>query len=440
MGISRQVNTKIVVAAFIVGIVMSASGAAFAYLDSTGSGSGTARSESVTPLSIEQISPAYDATPSPLSLGSLSGVSQEGGAVDELGNEVDLASTGTLSSIVVTMLSQACQSGNYQEATSNGGCDESTLPGASFSEPVTLTLYNAGADGEVGAEITHLTQTFAIPYLPAFSASCDNVLFPGGGGYTSSTGCEDAINDTVTFDFAPLKVSLSSKQLIYGISYPTSDYGPDPFGHGTPCWETGTDPGCPYDELNVALTTSATEPTVGSDRFPGQLDMSSPIPSEYCDDGAAGSGNFRLDSPGTDPASCSGGDGWSVGGGGAPYELPAVQIDLVADGIGDLYPNAPPQPIDFAITNPNPTDVHVGDITVTANSLGEAGDLPSPTYEACSLVMFPILQGAPIDAEIPPGTTYFVPSGASISMPADGKNQDNCEGATLNLSFESSSA
>jgi hypothetical protein len=25
-------------------------------------------------------------------------------------------------------------------------------------------------------------------------------------------------------------------------------------------------------------------------------------------------------------------------------------------------------------------------------------------------------------------------------MPADGKNQDNCEGATLNLSFESSSA
>jgi hypothetical protein len=65
MRISRRVNTRIVVALLIAGIVMSSSGAALAYLDSSGSGSGTAGSERVAPLSIEQISPAYDAIPSP---------------------------------------------------------------------------------------------------------------------------------------------------------------------------------------------------------------------------------------------------------------------------------------------------------------------------------------------------------------------------------------
>lgn len=52
--------------------------------------------------------------------------------------------------------------------------------------------------------------------------------------------------------------------------------------------------------------------------------------------------------------------------------------------------------------------------------------------------MYPITQPSAINASIPTGTTFYTPSGASISMNNDGNIQDNCEGATVNLSFSGS--
>jgi hypothetical protein len=82
--------------------------------------------------------------------------------MSEYGNQVDFApgTSRTLSNVVVAMDSYACQSGSY------GGNDCVSAPGATFSTPLTLNIYNVGADNAVGSLITSVTQTFAIPYRP----------------------------------------------------------------------------------------------------------------------------------------------------------------------------------------------------------------------------------------------------------------------------------
>jgi len=47
-----------------------------------------------------------------------------------------------------------------------------TTPGATFSQAITLNLYNVGSGGSVGSQIATKTQTFNIPYRPSTSASC----------------------------------------------------------------------------------------------------------------------------------------------------------------------------------------------------------------------------------------------------------------------------
>ena len=52
--------------------------------------------------------------------------------------------------------------------------------------------------------------------------------------------------------------------------------------------------GCPYDSLNIALAPVV---TVGTKPYFNTLYQNSNIGAEYCDNGLAGTGTFRLDSP-----------------------------------------------------------------------------------------------------------------------------------------------
>jgi hypothetical protein len=74
-------------------------------------------------------------------------------------------------------------------------------------------------------------------------------------------------------------------------------------------------------------------------------------------------------------------------------------------------------------------------VTSTVTSVGSqsiSGD------EACSTTMYPIANPVKtVNANVPPGTTIFSPSGSTISMTDDGNNQDNCEGQGLTLGFVS---
>jgi len=80
-------------------------------------------------------------------------------------------------------------------------------------------------------------------------------------------------------------------KVIVGVAYNTTHYGYHPVGESAPCYTSSG--GCPYDALNVGLSTST--PTVGTDPQPNDAYQNSPISSEYCDSGLGGTNSFRLD-------------------------------------------------------------------------------------------------------------------------------------------------
>src|SRR5689334_14365689 len=97
--------------------------------------------------------------------------------VSEFGDEVTLASGARLpTTFTVTMSSWACQS-------FVGGICTST-PGATFSVPITLTLYAVNPTDPTlpGAVIAQLTQTFAIPYRPSTSPACGDSRWMASDG------------------------------------------------------------------------------------------------------------------------------------------------------------------------------------------------------------------------------------------------------------------
>jgi hypothetical protein len=103
--------------------------------------------------------------------------------------------------------------------------------------------------------------------------------------------------------------------------------------------------------------------------------------------------------------------------------------------VSGLLPGGPSQTIDYSVTNNGSGSEYVGQVTVSVASV-TSGSLAD---ETCATSMYPIVQGAPINADVPAGQT--VNGTATISMTDDGNNQDNCQaangGGALTLSFGS---
>jgi hypothetical protein len=222
----------------------------------------------------------YDATVQPLP-GNLPSVGAEAYAFAELGDQVTFAGKARkLKDVTVTLSSWGCQSGSWYAHN----CV--STPGAKFSVPITFNIYKPGPNNTAGALIATKTQTFDVPYRP----SSDNVNCPAGKWYTGSK-CFNGLAVNVTFNFKSPKVTLPDA-VVYGITYNTSHYGPNPIGESPACYSTSA--GCPYDSLNIALSPTV---TVGSKPFPNTLYQNSAFGYEYCDGGLAGVGTMRLDSP-----------------------------------------------------------------------------------------------------------------------------------------------
>ena len=92
-------------------------------------------------------------------------------------------------------------------------------------------------------------------------------------------------------------------QVIWTVVYNTSNYGPTPIG-AAPC--SATSGGCGYDSLNVGLTPTN---TVGTDTDPDGAFLNSTTASNYCDNGAGGTGTLRLDTG--VPPNCTAGNDWT---------------------------------------------------------------------------------------------------------------------------------
>jgi hypothetical protein len=226
----------------------------------------------------------YDSTVTPLP-GNLPSEGAEAFAFNEFGDGITFAGTSrSLVNVTITLSSFACQSGKWN----TGNCI--SAPGATFNVPITVNIYNAGSPLP-GSQITTRTQTFAVPYRP----SADNTNCTGadaGKWYdVASAQCFNGLASNVTLDFSSLGVVLPNS-VVYGVTYNTSHYGPSPIGEGAPCYSTAV--GCFYDSLNIALAPVV---TVGTKPFFNTIYQNSPFGSQYCDNGLAGTGTFRLDSP-----------------------------------------------------------------------------------------------------------------------------------------------
>ena len=152
---------------------------------------------------------------------------------------------------------------------------------------MTLNIYTAGSPTP-GSQITTVTQNITVPYRP--SADNTNCTGANAGRWYSNGTCFNGLAVNVVFDFSSLNVVLPNS-VVYGIEYNTTHFGPNPIGTAA-C--TSTTQGCPYDSLNIALSPVV---TVGTKPFFNTVYQNSPFAAAYCDNGLAGTGTFRLDSP-----------------------------------------------------------------------------------------------------------------------------------------------
>jgi hypothetical protein len=111
-----------------------------------------------------------------------------------------------------------------------------------------MNIYNVDdtnpAQPKAGTLLATVTQTFDIPYRP----SSDTGHCPDGERWFKDGNCYHGLAKAITFDFSGKKLSLPS-QILVGVAFNTSDFGPSPIGD-KPCRHTAQ--GCPYDSLNVS--------------------------------------------------------------------------------------------------------------------------------------------------------------------------------------------
>ena len=170
-------------------------------------------------------------------------------AFKTIGDKITLGGTArSLSNVTVTLSSFACQQGTWNPDDDNDGIpdvpqDCVTQPGATFLQPITLSVFKVAHDGTKGALIATKTQTFDVPYRPSASPTCAAIGQPGKW-QTPSKECKNGIADDVTFNFSGEKLDPT---VIYEISYGSTHYGSPVLGGA----------GGPYDSLNVAVTENA---------------------------------------------------------------------------------------------------------------------------------------------------------------------------------------
>lgn len=256
--------------------------------------------------------------------GNIPSLGFEATSASEAGNEITLTRAATVGSVQVTMSSWGCQTGT--------GTSCVTTAGSTFSEPITLNIYNAPASdpasqsdipgsGLPGSLIATVTKTFNIPYRPSANNTKCTGSEAGDYFYKPLKECFAGLMTNITF--TALHANLP-RTIVFGIAYNTSDYGQVPYGDATACHASTS--GCGYDSLNVGLSEDPDNLQKGSDTDPGAFWWNTTFAGFYCDGGNAGTGTFRFDSPSTTPCWGVNEDTSDSQYDEAPWYAPAVQF------------------------------------------------------------------------------------------------------------------
>ena len=381
---------RMAVVGLTVGLIAGASGLAFAFFTANGNGNGSAKTGTASNVSISQVGAGYD------SLISTGAYSQDQcfacDGPNELGNDITLSTTN------------ASQLVNVVVAIDNWGAAESNVP-------MTLWINNSVGGGPVED-----TQDFSFP------AAINPNTTPS--------------ETNVTFDFSS-QGAFIGPEFVYGITFNT-----------TP----GAVPVAAADSLNVALSSSTEDLSVGTDTDPGSIYLldtwgnNNDFPT-CTNSGELSSGVFNQVAVNCGPYNP--GNPGAYGNEVPTDDIPAVEVNVVGGTITGLYPGDSPIPVEYAITNSGTNPVQVSSVSVAVNNNGTDVEGPAPSdtvITGCESDWYQVNNVPQTlsvgEGSIPPGTTLFttnspVATTLSIQMLNPAVSQDDCEGANIGLTFTS---
>ena len=225
--------------------------------------------------------PIYNNIPSPLP-GNLPSVGFEANQASEFGGQVEFAGAARKNPTVkVTMSSWACVTGSW--SAKNCG----TPAGSKFEWPLTVSIYEVGPANSVGPLIARASKSYKMPYRPSANFANCNGANAGKWYSKANNACYNGKAFSISIG---LKVAKLPEKAIISVAYNTSDYGVEP--QKAAC--QATEPGCPYDSLNVAVREAGEGgPTVGSDPAPADTYINSTTAGNYCEN-EAGVNTFAL--------------------------------------------------------------------------------------------------------------------------------------------------
>ena len=196
----------------------------------------------------------------------------EATSTSEFGGQVEFAKTARINPTVTIVLnSWACQ--NLE-----GEAKCKTSPGASFTWPITLNVYEVGAGNEPGPRIASVTEEPTIPYRPSPNPKCK----PAEGEKWVGWGGKCLPDKGVKVPFHLEGVELPETAII-SVAYNTTTYGSKP---------AGEDKG--EDSLNVGVTEPPGTPSVGKDPLPEDAYVDSTYPAQYGPEPHGAIGTFSL--------------------------------------------------------------------------------------------------------------------------------------------------
>jgi hypothetical protein len=126
---------------------------------------------------------------------------------------------------------------------------------------------------------------------------------------------------------------------------------------------------------------------------------------------------------------------WTQGGSGTGSATAGTTSSITVNQtstVTGLYPGGPAATLSGNFDNPNTGAVQISSITAVVSSISGGGT--DGTKPACTASDFAVA-GSVGATTVPAGTGVGSWSGLTIQLVDNGANQDNCKGATANISY-----
>lgn len=127
---------------------------------------------------------------------------------------------------------------------------------------------------------------------------------------------------------------------------------------------------------------------------------------------------------------------WTQGGGGSGSATAGstndITVNQTSTTAGDLYPGGPAEALSGNFDNPNAGAVVVSSVTAVVSSVSDGtSDSAKPDCVASDFE----IGGTAAGSTVPSGNGVGSWSGLTIALKNTAANQDNCKGATANITY-----